>query len=148
MSGIIQISNTKSAISKLLAEKKKKLADYYAYERDNSYFDISEEDAKSIMAEKNALKKEVRTLEYYLVDVDNIKKEFAEKIVKIDRLNLAEKLQLQDFKKAHNEELMANMLFLKEQMYCSMMQYNSDENQVKSFIIEFINAVTRQSYIS
>ncbi len=143
----MSLQNTKTAINKLLAEKKAKLSEYYAFERDNSYFDLPEDKAKSIIEEKKAIKKEVATLEYYLIDIDSIKVAYAKKLASLESLNLCEKLQLQDFKKAHNEELMANMLFLKEQMYRSMMQYNSDEKKVKSFIIEFINAVTRQSYI-
>ncbi len=87
-----RLQGSKNAISKLLADKKKKLNEYYAFERDNSYFDVDAEDAKIVIEEKSELKKEIKTLELYLLDLAKVSNDFTEKIKDRNCLDLVERV--------------------------------------------------------
>ena len=89
-----RLTDSKTQIGKLLAKKKKDLSEYYDFERDNSYFDISEEDAKEIIAEKNELKKEVKILDLYLLDLAKVASELPKYANKGNKLTLMQKIDL------------------------------------------------------
>ena len=147
MKKLIDTRGAMTAIGKLLAEKKNKLAEYYAFEQDNSFFDIPEEDAKTLIEEKAILKKEVRILDYYLIDIEEIQKAYQQKISENRTLELHDWCLMQALKKNHNDLLMENVKFLKETLYQGMINEGASDYLAKLSIISFLNAFVRKNYI-
>ena len=89
-----RLKDSKTQIGKLLAKKKKDLGEYYEFEREQSYFDISDEDAKEIIEEKKELKKEVKILDMYLLDLAKVANELPKYANKGNKLTLMQKIDL------------------------------------------------------
>ena len=147
MKKLIDTKGAMTAIGKLLAEKKAKLSEYYVWEQENSFFDLPEEDSKTLIEEKASLKKEVRIFEYYLIDVEEIQKAYQAKMAQLRTMELYDWALMQALKKNHNDLLMENARFLKETLYEVMIKEGASDYLAKSSLILFLTAFIRKNYI-
>ena len=144
---LIDTNGTMTAISKLLADKKKKLSEYYTFEQENSLFDLAEEDAKNFIEEKETLKKEVKTLDYYLLDIEEVQMAYQRRMSKERTSSLHEFCLLSALKRKNNEELMEQVRDMKDVLYESMISGGASDYLAKTSVLFYLNAFVRKHYI-